>query len=72
MLNIFEFVEEKVKNKKVTSQKVGLYCSITQIILSLICLIYNAVNHENIWIWIVFLFSGVCLLSSNISRSSKR
>ena len=59
-------------NEKITSQKVGLYCSIAQIILSIICLIYNAVNHENIWIWIALLCSGICLLSSNISRNNKK
>ncbi len=59
-------------NNKLTLEKVGLCCSIIQIILSIICLIYNAVNHEDFWIWIVFLCAGICLLSSNISKNNKK
>ena len=52
-------------------QKIGVICSIVQIILSIICLIYNAINQENIIIWIL-LCSGIFLLSSNISRNNKK
>ena len=36
------------------TQKIGVICSIVQIILSIICLIYNAINQENIIIWVLF------------------
>ena len=54
------------------TQKIGVICSIVQIILSIICLIYNAINQENIIIWVLFLCSGILLLSSNISRNNKK
>ena len=47
-----EFIEETMKDKK--TQKIGVICSIVQIILSIICLIYNAINQENIIIWVLF------------------
>ena len=53
-------------------QKIGVICSIVQIILSIICLIYNAINQVNIRIWILLLCSGIFLLSSNISRNNKK
>ena len=53
-------------------QKIGTICPIVQIILSIICLVYNAINQENIIIWILFLCSGILLLSSNISRDNKK
>ena len=59
-------------DRKITSQKIGIISSLVQIILSIICLIYNAINQENFIIWIVFLCSGICLLSSNISRNNKK
>ena len=59
-----------MRDKKI--QKIGVICSIVQIILSIICLIYNAINQENIIIWILLLCSGIFLLSSNISRNKKR
>lgn len=49
-----------------------MICSIVQIILSIICLIYNAINQENIIIWVLFLCSGILLLSSNISKNNKK
>ena len=39
-------------------KKIGVICPIVQIILSIICLVYNAINQENIIIWILFLCSG--------------
>ena len=65
-----EFMEETMMDKK--TQKIGVICSIVQIILSIICLIYNAINQENIIIWVFFLCSGILLLSSNISRNNKK
>ena len=65
-----EFMEETMMDKK--TQKIGVICSIVQIILSIICLIYNAINQENITIWVLFLCSGILLLSSNISRNNKK
>ena len=65
-----EFMEETMMDKK--TQKIGVICSIVQIILSIICLIYNAINQENIIIWVLFLCSGILLLSSNISRNNKK
>ena len=59
-----------MRDKKI--QKIGVICSIVQIILSIICLIYNAINQENIIIWIFLLCSGIFLLSSNISRNNKK
>ncbi|MCQ5202463.1 hypothetical protein [Claveliimonas bilis] len=53
-------------------KKIGVICPIVQIILSMICLIYNAINQENIIIWILFLFSGILLLSTNVSRYNKK
>ena len=53
-------------------QKIGVICSIVQIILSIICLIYNAINQENIIIWILLFCAGIFLLSSNISRNNKK
>ena len=47
-----EFIEETMMDKK--TQKIGVICSIVQIILSIICLIYNAINQENIIIWVLF------------------
>ena len=64
------FMEETMMDKK--TQKIGVICSIVQIILSIICLIYNAINQENIIIWVLFLCSGILLLSSNISRNNKK
>lgn len=63
-------MEETMMDKK--TQKIGVICSIVQIILSIICLIYNAINQENIIIWVLFLCSGILLLSSNISRNNKK
>ena len=63
-------MEETMMDKKI--QKIGVICSIVQIILSIICLIYNAINQENIIIWILLLCSGIFLLSSNISRNNKK
>ena len=57
-------------NKK--TQKIGVICSIVQIILSIICLIYSAINQENIIMWVLFLCSGILSLSSNISRNNKK
>ena len=54
------------------TQKIGVICSIVQIILSIICLIYNAINQENIITWVLLLCSGFLLLSSNISRNNKK
>ena len=54
------------------TQKIGVICSIVQIILSIICLIYSAINQENIIIWVLFLCSGILLLSSNISKNNKK
>ena len=65
-----EFMEETMMDKK--TQKIGVICSIVQIILSIICLIYSAINQENIIIWVLFLCSGILLLSSNISRNNKK
>ena len=69
-LDKFKFMEETIMDKK--TQKIGVICSIVQIILSIICLIYNAINQENIIIWVLFLCSGILLLSSNISRNNKK
>ena len=44
-----EFMEETMMDKK--TQKIGVICSIVQIILSIICLIYSAINP---------VFSRVC------------
>lgn len=57
------------KNKLIN--KVGVICSITQIIISVICLAYNIVIGDNYWIWIIMLCGGICLLSSNISLNKK-
>ena len=65
-----EFVEETMMDKK--TQKIGVICSIVQIILSIICLIYSAINQENIIMWVLFLCSGILSLSSNISRNNKK
>ena len=54
------------------TQKIGVICSIVQIILSIICLIYSAINQENIIMWVLFLCSGILSLSSNISRNNKK
>jgi len=56
-----------MKNSKLDINKFGIICSFIQIIISLICLIYNIVTNENYIIWIVMLCSGICLLCSNIS-----
>ena len=63
-------LEETMMDKKI--QKIGVICSIVQIILSIIYLIYNAINQENIIIWILFLCSGILLLSSNINKNNKK
>ena len=65
-----EFVEETMMDKK--TQKIGVICSIVQIILSIICLIYSAINQENIRMWVIFLRGGTVSLSSNISRNNKK
>lgn len=65
-----EFVEETMMDKK--TQKIGVICSIVQIILSIICLIYSAINQENIRMWVIFLCGGIVSLSSNISRNNKK
>ena len=57
-----EFMEETMMDKK--TQKIGVICSIVQIILSIICLIYSAINQENIIMWVLFLCSGILSLSS--------
>ena len=54
------------------TQKIGVICSIVQIILSIIFLIYSVINQENIIMWILFLCSGILSLSSNISRNNKK
>ena len=59
-----------MKDKK--KKKIEVICSIVKIIISIICLIYNAINQENIIIWVLFLCSGILLLSSNISRNNKK
>ena len=63
-------MEETMMDKK--TQKIGVICSIVQIILSIICLIYSAINQENIIIWVLFLCSGILSLSSNTSRNNKK
>ena len=65
-----EFVEKTMMDKK--TQKIGVICSIVQIILSIICLIYSAINQENIRMWVIFLCGGTVSLSSNISRNNKK
>lgn len=65
-----EFMEETMMDKK--TQKIGVICSIVQIILSIICLIYSAINQETIIMWVLFLCSGILSLSSNISRNNKK
>ena len=65
-----EFVEETMMDKKI--QKIGVICSIVQIILSIIFLIYSAINQENIIVWVLFLCSGILSLSPNISRNNKK
>ena len=65
-----EFMEETMMDKK--TQKIGVICSIVQIILSIICLIYSAINQENIIMWVLFLCSGILSLNSNISRNNKK
>ena len=65
-----EFMEKTMMDKK--TQKIGVICSIVQIILSIICLIYSAINQENIIMWVLFLCSGILSLSSNISRNNKK
>ena len=52
------------------TQKIGVICSIVQIILSIICLIYSAINQENIIMWVLFLCSGILSLSSNITLNN--
>ena len=69
-LDKFKFMEETIMDKK--TQKIGVICSIVQIILSIICLIYSAINQENIIMWVLFLCSGILSLSSNISRNNKK
>jgi hypothetical protein len=59
-------------DKTLTLQKIGLICSIVQIMLSTVLLIYNWIYHESLIIWIVFLCSGICLLISNIGRNIKK
>ena len=54
------------------TQKIGVICSIVQIILSIICLIYSAINQENIIMWVLFLCFGILSLNSNISRNNKK
>jgi len=62
-----------MKNSKFDINKIGIICSITQVVISIICLIYNIVTNENYMIWIVMLCSGIVLLSSNIdSRKGKK
>ena len=68
--NKSKFMEETMMDKK--TQKIGVICSIVQIILSIICLIYSAINQENIIMWVLFLCSGILSLSSNISRNNKK
>ena len=63
-------MEETMMDKK--AQKIGVTCSIVQIILSIICLIYSAINQENIIMWVLFLCFGILSLSSNISRNNKK
>ena len=65
-----EFMEETMMDKK--TQKIGVICSIVQIILSIICLIYSAINQENIIMWVLFLCFGILSLNSNISRNNKK
>ena len=65
-----KFVGETMMDKK--TQKIGVICSIVQIILSIICLIYSAINQENIRMWVIFLCGGIVSLSSNISRNNKK
>ncbi len=61
-----------MKNNNFDMNKIGVICSITQIIISTICLIYNIVTNANYTIWIIMLCSGVCLLSSNISSKKDK
>lgn len=60
-----------MKDKKINVSMLGFVCSIVQIIISVICLIYNYLNHDNYTIWIVFLCSGICLLFSNPIMGNK-
>lgn len=56
-----------MEKNKFDINKFGIICSITQIIISVICLIYNMVTNTNYVIWIIMLCSGICLLCSNIN-----
>ena len=69
-INKSEFMEKTMMDKK--TQKIGVICSIVQIILSIIFLIYSVINQENIIMWVLFLCSGILSLSSNISRNNKK
>lgn len=66
-LIVITILIKKMKNKKFDKQMLGLICSIVQIIISIICLIYTIATNENYIIWIVMLCSGFCILSSNNS-----
>lgn len=46
--------------------------TVKDVITTVICLIYSAINQENIIMWVLFLCSGILSLSSNISRNNKK
>ncbi len=61
-----------MKENKFNMSKFGIICSITQIIISIICLIYNIVTKESYVIWIIMICSGICLLCFNISLKNTK
>ena len=59
-------------NKANINNIVGIIWSIVQIIISIICMIYNIVSGGNYIIWILILGSGLCILFSNIDSQNKK
>lgn len=59
-------------NKGNMNYMVGVICPIVQIIMSVICMIYNIVSGGNYIIWILILGSGLCILSSNIDSKNEK
>lgn len=59
-------------NKANINNIVGIIWSIVQIIISIICMIYNIVSGGNYIVWILILGSGLCILFSNIDSQNKK
>ncbi len=61
-----------MEDNKSNKNKIGIICSVTVIVISIICLVYKIVTKANFTTWIVMLCCGICLLCCNIGTKKDK